>query len=60
MRVDGGEGMKNDLGSLMEWLRDCAQRITQENPRDLSPVRSQLRIISALARELLALKAAQL
>jgi len=51
--------MKNDLGLLVEWLRDCAARIARENSRDLRPVRGQLRIINALARELLALKAAR-
>jgi hypothetical protein len=51
--------MKNDLGLLVEWLRDCVARIARENRVDLRPVHGQLRIIKAIARQNLALKAAR-
>jgi hypothetical protein len=51
--------MKNDLGLLVEWLRDCAARLAQENSRDLRPVQGQLKIINAIARKVLAVKAAR-
>jgi hypothetical protein len=51
--------MKNDLGLLVEWLRDCAAKLALENRADLRPVHGQLRIINALARQILALKAAR-
>jgi len=51
--------MKNDLGLLVEWLRDCAARLARENRADLTPVLGQLRVINRTAREILARKAAR-
>jgi hypothetical protein len=48
-----------DLESLVTWLRDCAARTARENGADLRPVYDQLRIVNALAWEILALRASR-
>jgi hypothetical protein len=42
-----------ELESLVAWLRDCAARTARENRARLGLVHTQLRIINALARQIL-------
>jgi hypothetical protein len=51
--ASGSSMSRIDLESLVAWLRDCAARTARENRLDLRPVHGQLRIINALAREIL-------
>jgi hypothetical protein len=51
----GSSMSRTELKSLVAWLRDCAARTARGNRADLGPVHNQLRIINALAREILVL-----